>query len=96
MGQLLTQKSACEYLRHSCGSMSVHTFNKEVAAGRIPVKWFGRSKRYRIEDLDAWQQKTIVRSDYTSAAKSGTRIYHSLPRATGMSFAQARAQLIGK
>jgi hypothetical protein len=76
--------------------MSPTTFKREVAAGRIPYKQFGKVNRYRIEDLDQWQQITTVHSGYSDVAKSGTHIYPSRTRNVALSFAKVRAQLTGK
>ncbi len=88
MKKLLTQNAAIAYLRNVCGAMSIKVFQEEVRAGRIPQKPFGKTVRYRQEDLDKWCDITKVHSDYSNVAKSGTRTSRSLFRDSGLSFAK--------
>lgn len=94
MEKLLTITDAIKYLRERTGSMSQKTFLAEVAAGRIPVKPYGaRAVRYRQRDLESWLNITeIHHSDFSNAAKSGTRTSRLSLMDNGLSFAKVLAQ----
>lgn len=79
MNKLYTKNAAIKYLRGIIGSMSLKTFDTEVSAGRIPMKPYGNTVRFRQEDLDTWLNLTITfRSDYTKEGTSGTHTSRSM------------------
>ena len=87
MNKLYTKNAAIKYLRELTGSMSLHTFEAEIAAGRIPVKPYGNTSRFRQEDLDLWAKITITPlSESTNVATHGTRISRSALMDTDLSF----------
>lgn len=96
MNKLLTTNAAIQYLREQAGSMSYKTFMVEINAGRIPYKPYGCKMRFRKTDLDTWLNTTEThRSDYTNAAKRGTRTSRLSLMDDGLSFAKLLEQRSG-
>lgn len=93
MNKLYTTHAAIKYLREQTGAMSLKIFTQEVEQGRIPVKPYGNTIRFRKEDLDKWQTITrIAHTDYTNETASGTRAYRSSLATEELSFAKVLAQ----
>ena len=93
MNKLYSRNAAIKYLKEQTGNMTLNTFNVEVAAGRIPVKPYGNTVRFRQEDLDRWQTLTFAHhSEYTDAANSGTRVSQSSLLDAELSFANLQAK----
>ena len=97
MNKLYTKNAAIQYLREQTGQMSRQVFAEEVRQGRIPEKPYGKSVRYRKEDLDRWQTITHMhRTDYSDETVSGMRTSRSLLLDDGLSFADLLAKQTNK
>ena len=93
MNKLYTQSAAIQYLREQCGQMTVRVFMEEVRQGRIPEKPYGKSVRFRKEDLDRWQTLTHMHHiDCSKEANTGMRISRSLLKDTELSFVNLLAK----
>lgn len=93
MNKLYTTNAAIKYLREQTGSMSLRVFTEEVKLGRIPVKPYGKTVRFRKEDLDKWQTIThIAHTDYSKETGSGMRVSRSSLMGEELSFANLLAK----
>lgn len=93
MNRLYTKHAAIKYLREQIGRMSERAFEEEVNQGRILEKPYGRSVRYRKEDLDRWQTITRTRHiDCSNGTAGGTRISRSSLLDGELSFAKLLAK----
>lgn len=93
MNKLLTKNAAIKYLREKTGSMSLRTFDAEVNAGRLPVKPYGNTLRFRQEDLESWAKTTYIHhSESIVVANSGTRTSRSVLMDGELSFVKRLAK----
>ena len=94
MNKLYTTAAAIQYLREQTGAMSLKVFTEEVKQGRIPEKPYGKTVRFRKEDLDRWQTITHTHhTDYSNEMVSGTHVSRSSLMDEGLSFANLQAKL---
>lgn len=93
MNKLYTTNAAIKYLREQTGAMSLKVFTEEVRQGRIPEKPYGKTVRFRKEDLDRWQTITHTHhTDLPKEAESGTRVSRSSLMDGELSFANLLAK----
>jgi len=65
-GQLLTVNEAAAYL--SVSRRQMYVLSAEAGAGRdgLPVVTVGRSRRFRVRDLDAFVERHMIRDGRAS------------------------------